>query len=221
MSTSVLSLAFEPEVKAGIGLESMARPPPSSFLSLSPVLPIFNLLLQLCIMGRSGHARRIESAGPEFIKALPEVQQKITKAGWEHCIYSFKGHDVEVSSQFILSLQDGFSTVNGLRFKVTEATIAEATRTSMEGEKWFKNQPLHEGSIAGCLEQCCKGGADVLHLQREISGEVIWFPRFYDADREVGSIGNFLGKTFVLSSYDMDTCQLHVLVTSYKSGPKI
>eukprot|EP01018_Ginkgo_biloba_P012674 Gb_09582 [translate_table: standard] len=208
MSTSVLSLAFEPKVKVGIGLESMERSLDALRYYILSIIESFrgtwansSTMDKLYIMGRSGHARRIEPAGLEFIEALPE---------------------------FILSLQDDFATVNHLRFKVTEATKAEATQTSMEGSlnkmvakartptglaprsvfhqgliKTLYTFELQKRSAAPQPSIRPKGRKPfpskqdslyAAHKFLKISGEVIWFLRFYDADREVGSIGSFLGK---------------------------
>jgi len=86
-------------------------------------------------MERSGHAKRIESDGPKLLEAYDEVQQNFVEVGWESYIYSFQGHDAELTAQFILSLHNEFSTVGNLRLQVTEASIVKATETFMDGEK--------------------------------------------------------------------------------------
>lgn len=96
----------------------------------------------LAVMGRSSHAKRIEPDGPEFLEAQPEILQHLINAGWDHCIFLFQGHDVEITSQFILSYSNDYATVKGFSFRVSEASIAEAIRVSMDGENGLKRTPL-------------------------------------------------------------------------------
>lgn len=77
-------------------------------------------------MGKSGHVNRLEPPGLELMESNDEVNNKFRQVGWEECIYCFKGHDVDITTQFISSFEDDFITVNDLKFKVSEAMIAKA-----------------------------------------------------------------------------------------------
>ena len=51
---------------------------------------------------------------------------------------NLRGHNVEVTSTFMKNCKDYFVSFQTLSFKVNEATIAEATCITLEGERWFK-----------------------------------------------------------------------------------
>lgn len=90
-------------------------------------------------MVRSGHVKRLELENPSLIKSKVEVRKKFPDTGWLDCIRRFYGHNIEVSSQFILSFKDDVVKVRGLRFLVTEAIISEAMGIPCTRDRWFKN----------------------------------------------------------------------------------
>lgn len=95
-------------------------------------------------MGKNEHANRLELAGLELMESNDKVSNKFRQARWEECIYIFKGHGMDLKNQFISSFNENFIMMNGLRFRLSEATIAKAIRDPTGGEKWFKNKPFHD-----------------------------------------------------------------------------
>lgn len=59
---------------------------------------------------------------------------------------------MDIIDQFISYFNDDFIIVNGLKFRVLEATIVESIRAPMEREKWFKNKPFHDVDLNMFLE---------------------------------------------------------------------
>ena len=59
-------------------------------------------------------------------------------AGWFSFCEKLRGHNLEVTNAFINNYKDSVVNFQILKFKVDEATVAEATCIAHEGERWFK-----------------------------------------------------------------------------------
>lgn len=71
---------------------------------------------------------RAEPEGPKFMEEYLQVKRMLRKARWLQFIQKFKGYNKEVTKTFARSFGGIEAEIGDLKFTVTEASIAAATK---------------------------------------------------------------------------------------------
>lgn len=92
-------------------------------------------------MGKSGPLKRYEPNGATLLQVYGADTVAIFREPcWEPIFELFTVYDLKLTSDFIDSFNNNSARVQGLLFQVTEESIIEATKTPVEGQRWFKRQ---------------------------------------------------------------------------------
>ena len=86
----------------------------------------------------SGKICRLEPENVKWHEVFPRCVETMRNAGCFYFCEKLRGHNLEVTNAFMKNYQDYSISFQTLSFKVNEATIAEATSITLEGERWFK-----------------------------------------------------------------------------------
>ena len=77
-----------------------------------------------------------------LINSNPTVRVDFDQTGYVRFCERMHGYNKEVTKEFSLNFDEDEVKVGKLKFIVTKATIASATKIPLEREKWFKGMPL-------------------------------------------------------------------------------
>ena len=121
---------------------------------------------------RAGHPLRIEPSSAEIFEALSELREMFRKAEWLRFCVALKGYHPQIVSAFILTFNGYEATVSGLTIRVSEESLSCVFALPLNGERWFKNQKVDEGSLLQFLKPECQNpdwnaGIPAKHLQQK------------------------------------------------------
>lgn len=85
---------------------------------------------------------RFELEGIALLEAYPACSKLFKENGWYGYCDRLTGYHLEVTKAFSQSFDGHKVEFKSLTLQVTEDSVAEATRLSMEGNKWFKRVSL-------------------------------------------------------------------------------
>ena len=107
-------------------------------------------------MGKSANLYRYEPDGAYAFEIYDADEfPYFSEAGWLPIIKLFNGHKMKNSSDFIDTFDGNNTKVEGILFPIIEESIAEATNTTTEGERWFKRKPLQGVNLNFFLKDNC------------------------------------------------------------------
>ena len=79
-------------------------------------------------------------SGPELVESNLEAAMLFEKTGWGLFFKGFRGHHVEITRQFAMSLKDDVAQVGDFQLILNKDMIAKASKLPQIGEHWFKGQ---------------------------------------------------------------------------------
>jgi hypothetical protein len=121
---------------------------------------------------RGGHPLRVEPSCAEIFEALSDLRELFRKAEWLRFCVSLKGYHPQVVNAFTSTFNGYEAVVSGLTIRVSEESLSTAFALPLDGERWFKNQKVDEGSLLQFLKPECQNpdwnkGIPVKHLQEK------------------------------------------------------
>jgi len=121
---------------------------------------------------RAGHPLRIEPSSAVIFEALSDVREIFRKAEWLQFCLALKGHHPQIVTAFISTFNGYEATVSGLTIRVSEDSLSCVFALPLNGERWFKNNKVDEGSLLQFLKPECQNpdwnaGIPAKHLVQE------------------------------------------------------
>ena len=94
------------------------------------------------------------------------------KADWLHFCLALKGYHPQIVTAFISTFNGYEATVSGLTIRVSEDSLSCVFALPLNGERWFKNNKVDEGSLLQFLKPECQtpgwsAGIPAKHLQEK------------------------------------------------------
>jgi hypothetical protein len=89
-----------------------------------------------------GPAIRHEPGSIALLELHPEVYQIFQQAGWVDYFQRLQGFDPQQVLEFARNLQEGYSTVQGVRIPVSEDDIAQVSGLPVTGIRWFSRKHI-------------------------------------------------------------------------------
>lgn len=119
-----------------------------------------------------GHPLRIEPSSAEIFQALSDLREMFGNAEWLRFCVALKGFHPQIVTAFISTFNGYEATVSSLTIRVSEESLSCAFALPLNGERWFKNQKVNEGSLLQFLKPECQNpdwikGIPTKHLQEK------------------------------------------------------
>ena len=105
---------------------------------------------------RAGHPQRIEPSSVDLFEALSDLREMFRKADWLHFCLALKGYHPQIVTAFISTFNGYEATVSGLTIRVSEDSLSCVFALPLNGERWFKNNKVDEGSLLQFLKPECQ-----------------------------------------------------------------
>ena len=132
----------------------------------------------------SSKSHRFEPVDTQWAKEHPQCARMLMNVGWFTFFKKITGYNVEVSQEFAKKFTSTVIDFASISFEVSRASIGEATRLSVDKDKWFKEFPFevdmnffllpgHETldwnkgihmNVKGRMETCVKYHSTIHHL---------------------------------------------------------
>ena len=125
------------------------------------------------------------------MEGYPQVNEMLQKVQWIWFIEKFDGFHMEVTKSFVRYFDGIEVEIGDIKFSVTEAFVAEATKLPRTGERWFKNKEIHseewkvffEESMYGHL--CLQQRNSQFNTQKQIEKYAFNFTKFCYLQRHI------------------------------------
>ena len=95
----------------------------------------------------NGKPHTFEPIDTQWAKEHPQCAQLLMNIGWFTFFERITRYNVEVSQEFAKKFTSTVIDFASISFEVSRASIGEATRLSVDGDKWFKNFPFKADMI--------------------------------------------------------------------------
>ena len=121
---------------------------------------------------KAGHPLRIEPSSAEIFEALSDLREMFGNAEWLRFCVALKGFHPQIVTAFISTFNGYEATVSSLTIRVSEESLSCAFALPLNGERWFKNRKVNEGSLLQFLKPECQNpdwnkGIPAKHLQEK------------------------------------------------------
>ena len=87
---------------------------------------------------------RIKPNGIQTLLSYDNARDDLERNGWSVFIEKFKGFNMRVAQEFLLTFDGCRAKIGDMQLEVTEEFLSQATGLPAVGKKWFKNAKVEE-----------------------------------------------------------------------------